>query len=353
MALPSPEAVRPVQAIRCDFSELVGQTPVVRLVHTSADVGCDVYAKLEGANPAGSVKDRPASYILRRALQEGLVDRNSLVVESTSGNFGVALAASCQSLGLRLVCVVDPNVAPTNRYLIERLGATVEMVARRDPQGGYLGARLDRVRELLREEPGAFWTNQYANEWNWMAHYVGTGRELADQFADAGTHLDYFFAAVSSGGTITGCARALRERFPDVRVVAVDVKGSVIFGGPSGPRHVPGPGSSRVPEILDRSLIDDVVHVDEISMIAECRRLLRREGLFVGGSSGAVVRGVRDFFARERRVRARCPVVAVVFPDRGERYFDSIYDDQWVGDRYGEGAERRAADGNGTVSGTR
>lgn len=317
-----------------DLYALVGGTPLAALPALSAEVGADVYAKLEGHNPAGSVKDRPASYILRRALEEGRIDSRSHVVESSSGNFGVGLAAACRQLGLRFTCVVDGNVTRVNRYLMEQLGARVEKVGSRGFEGGDLGARLARVHEILAADPSAYWPNQYANAWNWRAHYVGTGREIVGQLRERSLRADFLFATVSSGGTITGCSRALKEAHAATRTVAVDIEGSVIFGGAPGPRHVPGPGSSRVPEILDRSCIDHFVRVSELEMIGGCRTLLRDEQLFVGGSSGAVVQGLRRFFSTGGRTHAR-PVVVVVFPDRGERYFQTLYDDAWIERTYG------------------
>lgn len=328
------------------LASLVGRTPVVRLERVSSELRCDVFGKLEGFNPGGSIKDRPAAYVLSRAFQEGHIGRGSLVVESSSGNFGVALATFCRMQGLQFVCVVDPKVSGMNRYLMEQLGARVEIVLEPDSVGGYLESRLNRVREICDRNHNAYWTNQYANEWNWQAHYHGTASELLHHFTLLGQRIDYLFAPVSSGGTIMGCAKRLKEHDPSTEIVAVDIEGSVIFGGPPGLRHVPGPGSSRVPELLDRRWIDHVVRVTEYEMIQECRGLLLGEQLFVGGSSGAVLRGVRRYFSR-RPSELRCrPTVVVIFPDRGERYYDTIYDDRWVAKRYHTAPARATEAGN-------
>jgi cysteine synthase A len=311
--------------------ELIGGTPMLGLSGLSSELGVDVYAKLESFNPTGSIKDRPAATIIQKALEEKRVDRDSLIIESSSGNFGVAVAGVCRRLGMPFVCVVDPNTTQIHRFMMEQLGARVELVEEPDGAGGYLANRLRRVRRLLEEHPNAYWTNQYANQYNWMAHYYGTAREMYEQMDG---RIDYLFAAVSSGGTITGCARYLKQRIRSLTVVAVDVVGSAIFGQPPQPRYIPGVGSSRVPKILDRSVIDAVVHVPEPDTIRECHRLLSEEGLFMGGSSGTACSAVRLFFAGRDVQDADPPRVAVVLPDRGERYFQSLYDPAWVAQHY-------------------
>lgn len=277
------------------------------------------------------MKDRTARYVLQRAVSEGLVDEKTVVVESTSGNFGVALANVCKQLGVRCVCVVDPNSSELNRFLIRQAGAQVVMVTEPDDGGGYLKNRIACVKRLLGENAHAYWTNQYGNAWNWEAHYHTTGCEIYEQME---RRIDFLFVAVSSGGTAMGCARYLKERDPEVKVIGVDVEGSVIFGGLPRRRFIPGIGSSRVPEILDLDLIDDVVHVREEDSVVECRRLLREESLFVGGSSGSVSAAVRSYFGG--RPLPAPPRVTALFPDRGEKYMRTVYDDAWVLEHYPE-----------------
>jgi len=313
-----------------DLFEVIGGTPLLRLAALSRASGSEVYAKLEGQNPTGSVKDRAATYILESALRLGLIDHSTLVIESTSGNFGVALANACRHYGIQCICICDANVTPMHRFLIEKLGADVEVISETDEAGGYLNSRLQRVRELLDRYPRSFWTNQYANRNNWMAHFLGTGREIFEQ---AEGRVDYLFSAVSSGGTIMGCARYLKEKLPDVRVIAADVEGSVIFGSAPKARFIPGVGSSRVPEILDRTLVDDVVHVSEQESVRECHRLVKEEGILVGGSAGTVCAAIRAYFQRPER-QGRGAVVAAVFADRGDRYFQTLYDRSWVSAHY-------------------
>ena len=324
--------------------DLVGNTPVVELRHASGEDrhGVHLFAKLEGYNPTGSIKDRPAAYIIRKLLLDGEINRESTIIESSSGNFGVALAAVCRAEGLRFICVVDPLILSNNRFLLEQYGAEIDQVTTRDDSGGYLKARIARVQELERRISGARWINQYANPGNASAHYFGTGMEIYKSFADVG--LDYVFVPVSSGGTVTGVSQLLKSLFPRIVVVAVDTVGSVIFGGPPNPRHIPGMGSSIQPEILQHAAIDHVVMVSEQDIVKSCTELLQGYGLFVGGSSGAAYRGAQQYFQdpshrvsipasgypRWRNHERAKPNVLLIFPDRGDRYQSTIYDQGWV-----------------------
>ncbi|RBM10153.1 2,3-diaminopropionate biosynthesis protein SbnA [Prauserella sp. PE36] len=303
--------------------DCVGNTPVVALRRLFPERGAEVVAKLELLNPSGSMKDRSARYIVESGLRDGSIRPGARLIESSSGNFGIALAVAARVHGLRFTCVVDPKTTTANLALLHRLGAEVELVSEVDDAGGYLQSRLRRVRELLARTPGAVWVNQYANDRNWQAFYHGTGAELTEQLVRPP---DYLFAAVSTTGSILGCSRRLRERFPALRVVAVDAVGSVIFGGAPGSREIPGIGSSRVPELCSPQEIDQVVHVDDVDAAHGCRELLATEGIFAGGSTGSVVAAIRRTLPSLPRP---CRVVAI-FPDRGDRYLDLVYDDEWL-----------------------
>ncbi|MFF5989904.1 2,3-diaminopropionate biosynthesis protein SbnA [Prauserella flavalba] len=303
--------------------DCVGNTPVVALRRLFPEPGAEVVAKLELLNPSGSMKDRSARYIVESGLRDGSIRAGTRLIESSSGNFGIALAVAARVHGLRFTCVVDPKTTTANLALLHRLGADVELVSEVDDAGGYLQSRLRRVRELLARAPDAVWVNQYANDRNWQAFYHGTGAELAEQLVRPP---DYLFAAVSTTGSILGCSRRLRERFPGLRVVAVDAVGSVIFGGAPGRREIPGIGSSRVPELCSPGEIDQVVHIDDVDAAHGCRELLATEGIFAGGSTGSVVAAIRRTLPSLPRP---CRVVAI-FPDRGDRYLDLVYDDEWL-----------------------
>jgi N-(2-amino-2-carboxyethyl)-L-glutamate synthase len=309
--------------VSASIIECIGGTPLVRLRRLFPD-GPEVYAKLELLNPGGSVKDRPARYIIERGIRDGTIAPGATVVESSSGNFGIALAMAARIYELDFVCVVDPRIAPLNLRILHQLGARVEMVTEPDPYGGYLHTRLERVQELLAEIPGAYWIDQYANEMNSRCHYDGIGTEVVEALGDQ--QIDVFVAAVSTTATLMGASRRIRDAWPDVRNIAVDAAGSVIFGTPSGKRDLPGIGSSRRPELLVEEEVDDVIYVDDYDSARGCRELLRGEGILAGGSSGAVIAAVQRLVP-ELPKGSR---VVTLLPDRGERYMDLVYDDAWV-----------------------
>ena len=302
--------------------DCIGHTPLVRLGRLFAGSPIDIIAKLEMLNPGGSAKDRPAKYIIEEGLRSGAIHRGTHLLESTSGNLGIALAMLARAYEVQLTCVVDPKISRTNLEIIKRLGAQIDMVTELDEQGGYLNTRVRRVKQLEAELPGGLWLNQYANENNWLAHYHHTGKEIVD---DLDGPVDYLFVAVSTTGTIRGVAKRLKETNPRLKVVAVDATGSVIFGTPPQPRWIPGIGASRVPELYGPATIDDVVHVNDQESIDSCLDLLTCEGILAGGSSGAVIAGIRKYL---HRLPAGTRLVTLL-PDRGERYMDTVYDPLW------------------------
>jgi len=310
--------------VSASIIDCIGGTPLVRLRRLFKG-SPQVLAKLELLNPGGSVKDRPARYIIERGLRDGTIAPGATIVESSSGNFGIALAMAARVYELEFVCVVDPKVSPLNLRILRQLGARVERVERPDPFGGYLHTRLERVQELLVEVPGAYWIDQYANELNARCHYDGIGTEIVDALGED-EPVDVLVAAVSTTATLLGAARRLRDAWPDVRIVAVDAAGSVIFSGAQPrKRDLPGIGSSRTPELLNEAEVDDVVYVDDYDSARGCRELLLTEGILAGGSSGAVIAAVQRLAPQLPR-GAR---VVTILPDRGERYMDLVYDDEW------------------------
>src|SRR2546422_2123906 len=244
--------------------------------------GMNLFAKLEYVTPVGSIKDRPAYWILKRAAERGEICDETTVIESSSGNFAVALATFTHLLGLRFIPVIDPNIPRTYESFLRRLCPTVVKVEMRDDTGGFLKTRLQMVKHLCATIPNAYWTNQYANPDAVEAHYELTASAICTDFDS----LDYVFIGVSTGGTIAGMSRRLKERYPNVQIIAVDTRGSVIFGDTPRKRHIPGVGSSIVPPLLSQAAIDDVVLIPERETVEACRELLVTHGLFVGGSSG-------------------------------------------------------------------
>lgn len=311
----------------------IGSTPLIRLRRLFPDLGFRLFAKLEGLNPGGSSKDRPAWGIVRQAMEDGEIDSETVIVESSSGNMGIGLAQICAYLGLRLICVVDKRTAPQNLQVLAAYGAEVEVITEPDPEtGDLLIARIHRVQALLAEHPKSFWPNQYANLANAASHYRTTIREVVDALDG---ELDYLFCAVSTCGTIRGCGDYLRRHHADTRLIAVDAEGSVIFGCEPKKRLVPGLGAGRVPELLDRDLVDEVLFIDDRDCVAGCRRLARREGILAGGSSGGVVTAI-ERFAGHIPDGANC---VAILPDRGDRYLDLVYSDDWVRRNFGDVAE--------------
>ena len=286
--------------------------------------GMDLFAKLEYVNPVGSIKDRPAYWILQRAVERGEICEETTVIESSSGNFATALATFTHLLGLRFIPVIDPNISGTYESFLRRICPTVVKVEDRDDTGGYLKTRLQKVKELCATIPNAYWTNQYGNPDAMEAHYELTATEICADFDS----LDYVFLGVSTAGTIAGMSRRLKEQYPDIRIIAVDTEGSVIFGGAPRKRHIPGIGSSIVPQLLSHAEIDDVVVISERETVQACRELLTTHGLFVGGSSGTAFAAINRYAAR--MLGYRRPTVLFLCADRGTPYLDTVFDPTWA-----------------------
>src|ERR1041385_7030002 len=286
--------------------------------------GMHLFAKLEYVNPVGSIKDRPAFWILKRAAERGVICDGTTVIESSSGNFASALAAYTRLAGLRFIPVIDPNISGTYESFLRRLCPSVVKVEHRDDTGGFLKTRLDMVKHLCATIPNAYWTNQYGNPDAVEAHYELTANEICADFES----LDYVFIGVSTAGTIAGMSRRLKERYPNVRIIAVDAKGSVSFGDTPRKRHIPGIGSSVVPQLLSHARIDDVVLIPESESVEACRELLTSHGLFVGGSSGTAFAAVKRYAARI--ALSDRPTVLFMCADRGTPYLDTVFDPAWT-----------------------
>ncbi|BDM68637.1 2,3-diaminopropionate biosynthesis protein SbnA [Streptomyces nigrescens] len=284
--------------------------------------------KCEGFNFAGSIKLKAARAMVDAAERRGRLRPGSTLVESSSGNLGVALSLLAAARGYRFLCVTDSRCTLGARQLMQALGSEVHVITTPDPVDGLLGARLAHVRELCAGNEDFLWLNQYANPDNGQAHYDSTGPEILKAFPD----LSVLFVGAGTTGTLMGCARYLRDHKPSVRVVAVDAEGSVTFGGPARTRMIPGLGTGVRPPLLDESLVDDVVLVAEPDTIRSCRRLARRGFLF-GGSTGTVVSGALAWLARHPLPPGGRAVA--IAPDLGERYLDTVYQEQWVLDLYG------------------
>lgn len=292
--------------------------------------------RCEGFNFGGSVKMRTAAALVSAAERRGDLREDTVLIESSSGNLGVALSAVAAGRGIPFVCVTDIRCNPATIRAMRAMGAEVEVVAEPDPDGGLLGARKERVRSLCRDNPHYLWLNQYENPANWIAHYEGTAPAIGKRFPA----LDVLFVGAGTGGTLMGCARWFRDNGAAVRVVAVDVVGSANLGGPAAPRLIPGLGAHHPAPALDLSAVDDAVYVSEDDTIRTCRAMAAR-GFLMGGSTGTVVSGALAWLDRNDPDRALTSVA--IAPDLGDRYLDTVYDDQWVVDRYGPAAVEPAS----------
>ena len=305
----------------------ISQTPLVKLSRVFPDAHFQLFGKLEMFNPGGSIKDRPALNMLAEALHRGDIQPGATIIESSSGNLGIGLAQACTYLGLNFICVVDPKTNQQNIKIIKAYGATVDLVKEPDPNtGDFLPARIARVKSLLAEIPNSFWSNQYANLNNARAHHQ-TMHEIVTALNGK---LDYLFLATGSCGTLRGCAEYLRSHNLNTKIMAVDAKGSVIFGDKRGKRLIPGHGAARVPELFQPGLEDVCIHVSDWDCVVGCRQLLRTEAILAGGSSGGAISAIAKK-APEIPHDATC---AVILCDRGERYLDTVYSDSWVKEHF-------------------
>ena len=290
--------------------------------------GCSLFLKCEGFNFAGSIKLKSAAEMVKSAERARMLTPRSILVESSSGNLGVALSMIAASKGYRFLCVTDSRCNLSTRLLMEALGSQVHVITEPDANGGFLGARIEYVRALCASDDRYVWLNQYTNQGNWKAHYRTTAPAIARQFPQ----LDVLFVGAGTTGTLMGCARYFREWHRPVLVVAVDSVGSVTFGGAAGRRMIPGLGTSVRPPLLEEPYVDDVVRVEEADTIRACHRLARRGFLF-GGSTGTVVSGALDWLLRHDASGLTAVAIA---PDLGERYLDTIYQTNWVEAIYGK-----------------
>ncbi|MDA8564033.1 2,3-diaminopropionate biosynthesis protein SbnA [Mariniblastus sp.] len=302
--------------------QALGNTPLVRLRRFLDDHTVKLFAKLESFNPGGSAKDRPAIRMIEQALKSGKIDSDTTVIESSSGNMGVALSQICRYHSMRFICVVDPNAQLHNVSIMRALGAEIVRVDQM-VDGSYLAARWRRVRELLNTSENSFWPNQYANLENPKSHEA-TIREICRDSEDG---FDYLFVATSSTGTATGCQNFLHRINHPAKVIAVDAIGSVLFGGTAGPRRIPGLGAGCEPALAVGKSFDGLYRVSNVDCVVGCRRAAEREAILVGGSGGGVLQTIR--YLGDKLAGKTC---VAILHDSGYRYLDTIFNDDWVKD---------------------
>ncbi len=285
--------------------------------------GLPVYLKLEGLNLAGSIKLKTAKYLIHSLLDsQQIVKGKTRVIESSSGNLGVALSIVCKSQSIPFTCVTDPNTNSNNIKLMRLYGAEVICVNTRDENGGYLGTRIKTIKSILASNPNFVWTNQYGNISNPMAHYSTTAQEIMQEFPS----VNYLFVGTGTSGTLMGCAKYFKEVSPSTKIIAVDVDGSVTFRHPAKKRYIPGLGTSIRPSIVNEKLLDEVMLIKEQDTIITCYEILQQTGLLVGGSTGTVLSAIH----KKQNIFHPTDIVVAISPDFGERYLDSIYDNTWI-----------------------
>lgn len=318
-----PDAASHVEANagRASVLDLIGSTPVVEAAGLMRPTTSRLFLKLEEHNPSGSIKDRAAVEIVRDAERTHRLPPGGTIIESTSGNFGKALALIGAARGYTVVLVMDSKTPPASLRYCAALGARIELVDT-SPADNPQAARLARARELTHELDGAFWANQYGNPANPRVHEEVTAAELLSQVGE----FDTLVAAVSTGGHLTGIGRYLKHHGLAADVVGVDAWGSTVFGGDFAPYRMRGIGLSWTPENLDQSIIDHMHHVTDLEAFSTCRALARSDGIAVGESGGAVVFASLAFAIRHPRRR----IVAVI-ADGADAYLDGgVYDDRWL-----------------------
>ena len=314
--------------MREGFAGAVGNTPLIRLAKLSRETGCEILGKAELLNPGGSVKDRAALYIVQDAEKRGTLKPGGTVVEGTAGNTGIGLAHICAARGYRCVIVIPDNQSQEKMELLRVLGAEVRPVPPKpykDPDN------YQKIAGRLAEAtPNAIWANQFDNVVNRQAHYETTGPEI---WRDTGGRVDAFVSAVGTGGTLAGVARYLKERDPKVRIVLADPQGSALYAWKktgrleaSGSSITEGIGTTRITANFEGTPVDDAVQVDDRTAVAMVYRLLREEGLFVGGSTGINVAGAVEV------ARALGPghTIVTLLCDRGSLYFKRLFNADWL-----------------------
>ena len=303
-----------------DITEVIGATPLVSLQNFAKDkdAQAEICAKLECFNPAGSVKDRAALYMIKDAEAKGLLKEGSVIIEPTSGNTGIGLAAVAAHKGYKVILTMPDTMSVERRNLLKAYGAEIVLT---EGELGMKGA-IKKAQELLGEYKDSFMPSQFENAANAQAHFETTGVEI---YEDTDGKVDIFVAGVGTGGTLTGVAKYLKSKNPQVKIVAVEPKKSpLLSGGEAGAHGLQGIGANFVPDILDKAVIDEVLPVLEEDAFKTCRELSRTEGYLVGISSGAALFAALEVAKRQENRGKR---VVVLLPDTGERYLSTgIFD---------------------------
>jgi cysteine synthase A len=305
-----------------DITETVGKTPLVRINHLSSGLKATVLVKLESFNPLSSVKDRIGVAMIDAAEKAGLLDKDTVIVEPTSGNTGIALAFVCAARGYRLILTMPETMSLERRQLLKIFGAEVVLT---EGAKGMRGA-IDKAEEILKEHPKSFMPQQFNNPANPEVHRRTTAEEI---WNDTDGTVDFFVAGIGTGGTITGVGEVLKKKKSSVKIVAVEPTDSpVLSGGKPGPHKIQGIGAGFVPEVLNTRIYDEIIKVmnDDAGEVA--RRLARQEGIFAGISSGAALWAGLEI---AKRKESEGKTIVVLLPDTGERYLSTWLFQEYLG----------------------
>lgn len=298
------------------ITDLIGRTPLLRLSNYEAEKGAaaEIIAKLEYFNPSGSVKDRAALAMIEDAEEKGLLTRESVIIEPTSGNMGIGLAAAAASKGYRLIITMPETMSIERRKLMAAYGAELVLT---EGAKGMKGA-IDKAQEIAGQTPSAFMPSQFTNPANPAAHRKTTGPEI---WEDTDGAIDIFVAGVGTGGTLSGTGEFLKSKNPNIRIVAVEPASSpVLSGGAAGPHKIQGIGAGFIPETLDTEIYDSILQVENDDAIAEAKLVAKKEGLLVGISSGAALSAAAKLAKKPENSGKR---IVVLLPDTGERYLSA------------------------------
>lgn len=301
-----------------DITELIGNTPLVKLKKASVNEAT-VLGKCEFMNPTHSVKDRIGFNMINEALKEGLINQDTTVIEPTSGNTGIALAAVCAAKGIKLVLTMPSSMSLERRKLLQALGAQLVLT---EPEKGMKGA-VDKANELSQETPNSFVPQQFANKANPAIHRITTAKEILEQ---TDGKVDILVAAIGTGGSITGIGEVLKQHNPNIQVIAVEpVASPVLSGGKPGPHKIQGIGAGFIPSILNTGIYDEIVQVSNEDAIATSRALAKEEGILVGISAGANTFVSSQIAAKPEN---KGKTIVTILCDTGERYLSAgLYDE--------------------------